>query len=140
MKPSQITHQTHHVSLTSTYSGPVPDPDSLAKYEHIKEGFAERFITMAEKEQSDRNILSSLAIENDRIAINNDRDIEMAKIANYGRGQIFAIIAVVCALAFCAYIFRLGYPTQGAAVAGVIVVGIAAAFLTDNFKTNKSPK
>lgn len=133
MKPSQITHQTHHVSLTSTYSGPVPDPDSLAKYEHIKEGFAERFIAMAEREQYDRNNLNMNILAN-------EKDIEIAKLTNYRRGQTFAIIAVVCALAFCAYIFKLGYPTQGAAVAGVIVVGIAAAFLTDNFKTNKPSK
>lgn len=133
MKPSQITHQTHHVSLTSTYSGPVPDPDSLAKYEHISAGFAERFIAMAEKEQTDRNNMNMTILAN-------DREIAMAKIANYRRGQTFAIIAVVLVLALCAYIFLLGYPTQGAAVAGVIVVGIAVAFLTDNFKTNKPPK
>lgn len=42
-----------NVSVTKSafYSGPVPDPLSLEKYEKIQPGFANRLITMDEKEQ-----------------------------------------------------------------------------------------
>ncbi len=36
------------------YSGPIPDPESLQKYENISPGFANRLLTMAEVEQSSR--------------------------------------------------------------------------------------
>ncbi|GAB6010842.1 DUF2335 domain-containing protein [Viscerimonas tarda] len=36
------------------YSGPIPDPESLAKYETIQSGFAERIMRMAEDEAAHR--------------------------------------------------------------------------------------
>lgn len=38
-----------HVQLQHHYSGPLPHPETLAKYDQIVPGAAERIITMAEK-------------------------------------------------------------------------------------------
>jgi uncharacterized membrane protein len=39
----------------SSFSGPLPPPEALAEYEQISPGFADRIITMAEKEQVHRH-------------------------------------------------------------------------------------
>jgi uncharacterized membrane protein len=50
MKPDKKQISNLSVSHTHAYHGPIPDPDSLARYEQIKPGFAERIICMAEEE------------------------------------------------------------------------------------------
>ena len=40
--------------LEASFSGPLPPPAALAKYEEIQPGAADRIISMAEKEQSHR--------------------------------------------------------------------------------------
>jgi uncharacterized membrane protein len=40
---------------SKSFSGPLPPPESLAEYEQISPGFADRIITMAEKEQVHRH-------------------------------------------------------------------------------------
>lgn len=42
---AEITFQSHH-----QYSGPLPKPEDLAKYEQVIPGAAERIIKMAERE------------------------------------------------------------------------------------------
>jgi uncharacterized membrane protein len=39
----------------TAFSGPLPPPESLAEYEQISPGFADRIVTMAEKEQIHRH-------------------------------------------------------------------------------------
>jgi uncharacterized membrane protein len=39
----------------SFYSGPIPDPDMLAQFEHVLPGSADRLLRMAEKEQDHRH-------------------------------------------------------------------------------------
>lgn len=56
MKPSNTKKQSQSIQVAQQkfYSGPIPDPDSLQKYEDVCPGFAERLMSMAEKEQSER--------------------------------------------------------------------------------------
>lgn len=41
--------KTVKVSEQHVYSGPLPEPEALAKYDQIVPGAAERILTMAEK-------------------------------------------------------------------------------------------
>lgn len=41
-------------SYQSIFTGPIPDPDSLAKYKEISSDLPDRIVTMAEKEQEER--------------------------------------------------------------------------------------
>lgn len=72
----------HHPSVAELTirqeSGPLPPPDTLAQYERISPGFADRIVSMAEKEQVNRH-----GQEGDRWALQ-DRLLT--------RGQIFAFI------------------------------------------------
>lgn len=54
MKPSKSNNPQITIAQGQFYSGPVPDPESLAKYESISPGFADRLLKMAEKEQHER--------------------------------------------------------------------------------------
>lgn len=49
----------HQVSM---HSGPLPDPRTLAEYEQVQPGFAERIVSMAEKQQEHRLILEERVI------------------------------------------------------------------------------
>jgi uncharacterized membrane protein len=40
---------------SKSFSGPLPSPESLAEYEQISPGFADRIVKMAEKEQVHRH-------------------------------------------------------------------------------------
>lgn len=50
------------VSVTKSYSGPLPDPDTLQGFEDIVPGAAERIFTMAEKEQDHRHETDNILI------------------------------------------------------------------------------
>ncbi len=56
-KKGQTEQQNNiiHQSKSLTYSGPIPDPDSLARYNSIVPGSADRIIKMAENEASHRH-------------------------------------------------------------------------------------
>lgn len=63
------------------YSGPIPPPEALARYEEIQPGAADRIIKMAEKQQEHRMSLETKAIGG---------QIDQSK-----RGQIFGFIAIL---------------------------------------------
>lgn len=47
----QVTVEQHHIK---THSGPIPDPGTLAEYDALLPGAAERILRMAEKQQVSR--------------------------------------------------------------------------------------
>lgn len=49
------------------YSGPIPEPSDLQQYENIKIGFAERIMSMAERESSHRQKIDNRIINSERI-------------------------------------------------------------------------
>lgn len=93
MKPAKNKKPNQNkvsISQQQLYSGPVPDPESLAKYEQIFPGFADRLITMAEKEQDSR-------ISSQKSRIETDKKVVETELKNFKRGQVFALIAVLMA-------------------------------------------
>lgn len=63
---------------TSAFSGPLPPPGDLAAYENIAPGFADRIVTMAEKEQVQRH--------------GNEHKLRDLQRRLLSRGQVFAFI------------------------------------------------
>lgn len=53
LKRSVLT-TTSHSETTEYYTGPLPHPDALKKYDEFMPGLAERIVRMAEKEQAYR--------------------------------------------------------------------------------------
>ncbi len=69
LQKKKITHpqnqQQVKTSIVAQYSGPLPPPESLASYDEISPGFANRIIAMAESEMDHRHELEKRALTGD---------------------------------------------------------------------------
>lgn len=110
-----VTRMSHH-------RGPLPHPDSLARYDAIIPDGAERIMRMAELEQQHRH-----AWEDGQQALVEGIAKDETKIA--GRGQLLA--AVLCVLLIVAGVVFMwqGYPKLGASIILTDLVALAAVFL-----------
>ena len=99
------------------YSGPIPPPEALARYEEIQPGAADRILKMAEKQQEHRMALETKAIGG---------QVDQSK-----RGQIFGFIAIFLCIGAAVFFAVVCNMTKFAAtfltVTMVILVGL---FLT----------
>jgi uncharacterized membrane protein len=122
-QPKPNNHQREiTISQQQFYSGPVPDPDSLAKYENISPGFADRLLKMGEKEQQER-------INTQNKIIDTEKELNVRELNNYKRGQIFALLAVMLVVGLCVYAFFLGYSKEARDIAITVIAGIASVFI-----------
>ncbi len=70
---------------TLAFSGPIPHPGLLAKYEELQTGLAERIITMAEEQSKHRREMEARQLDaNIKHLDNHDKSIS--------KGQLFAFI------------------------------------------------
>ena len=106
------------------YSGPIPPPEALARYEEIQPGAADRILKMAEKQQEHRMALETKAIGG---------QVDQSK-----RGQLFGFILVfVCiavAVFFAVYFGMTAFAVTFLCVTMVSVVGL---FVTGNMAVQK---
>lgn len=108
----------------STYSGPIPDPVSLEKYENIKPGFADRIITMAENEAKHRHEIETFMVQ------------KSSRVSTLG--VVFAFISVVI---FGLLIFYALYKGSDVATLGVAIGAIASVagiFIVMRSRKNKN--
>ena len=104
------------ISQSSHYSGPLPLPEDLARYDQIVPGAADRIIKMAENEMSHRH----------------ENDNRLAK--NIVRTTVMSILAAfLCVLIMAGIVFYALYK-DFPGVAGTIAVGSIAAIAGVFFK------
>ena len=118
------------VAEQKTYSGILPPPADLAEYEVIKEGFADRMLAMAEKEQASRHVLQKIALEGE-VKLKTDA------ISYLNRGLLIGLLAVIVVAIVCCYIAYLG----NTLVAGgtlAITVALAGIFVIRNYKKDEN--
>ena len=130
MKPSKSNNPQITIAQGQFYSGPVPDPESLAKYESISPGFADRLLRMAEKEQHER-------ISTHNKIIDTEKELNIIELNNYKRGQIFALISVLLVVGLYVYAFTLGYAKEAKDIAITVIASIAAIFITGRWFSQK---
>lgn len=110
---------------TSSFRGPLPPPDALARYEQISPGFADRIVALAEREAENRQQLER---DNMRIAEND----AIASRLETKRGQNLAfgitIVAFVAAV-ICAY---LRQPWVAGVIAGTTLVSVVSTLMRRN--------
>lgn len=104
------------------FSGPIPDPESLKKYDSIQSGLADRLVKLAEEEQRQRQNLNRMVIENEIV---NQKEVNNL----YGKGQWYALIAITQVLIVCGIAFYLGYPSASRDIAVVVIVALASVFM-----------
>lgn len=79
-------------AIKEEFSGPIPPPDIIEKYERIIPGSADRIITMAEKQAAHRQAMEKKMIESE------SRDGLLGIIFAFllGIGCLIACVVVVC--------------------------------------------
>ena len=104
-----------HAEQRIEYSGPIPHPDLLGKFNEILPDAAERIFTMAEKEQDHRHSIENKVIEGD--------------VKRSYRGLIFGFIIT---LLFCIggiYLVATGRDLSGFAAMCTPLAGLVAVFI-----------
>ena len=103
------------VSLSSTFSGPLPPPEVLIRYNDAVPDGAERIIALAERQAAHRMALESRVV---------DADI---KRSNWGlvAGFVIALVGLVVSY----LLVDRGNATAGVALGAVDLVGLVGAFV-----------
>lgn len=110
VKP-QVLSLVSKLAITQTvtqFSGPLPPPEELAKYEQILPGSAERLIAMVEHQSSHRMKLESFVIERQQTQ------------SSLGQGLGFVI--ALCFLIGSVYTTVEGFPWVGGVLGGTTII------------------
>ncbi len=113
----------------SLYSGPVPDPDTLGKYEAIQPGFAERLLTMAEKEQSNRHFREQADRDQEKYICDHIERQHLRDSKSFNKGQYLAFLSVILVVALCSYCVYRGFASQAQYIAIWVIVSLAGVFV-----------
>jgi uncharacterized membrane protein len=116
------------------YSGPIPDAESLARYERVFEGAAREIFDMAKDEaafqremERERLTHERIRLEHERIALEHEG---VAVLADIKQGYLGTITATIVALAGFGMTCYLGYVTGALAATIVGSVGIGGIVYT----------
>ena len=129
MKPQNSPPHKVSVSQTQLYSGPIPPPEALAKYETIQAGFADRLMKMGEKEQEERLAAQKNFIET-------EKQIGLFELSNFKRGQFFALLSVLSVVGLCA--LYVGDSKSARDIAVTVIIGLASVFIVGRFARKPS--
>ena len=100
-----------HQSMMQSFSGPLPPPEILKKFDEVVPGAAERIIKMAEEQSTHRKDLEKKVIESD--------------IARSKWGQVLGFAIAIAGLATSTLIAIYGSAIAG----GIIGVGTLASLV-----------
>lgn len=116
-------------AIREEFSGPIPHPDIMKKYEDILPGATDRIMAMAERQATHRQELEK------KIVMSESRDGML--------GVVFAfLLGIGCLVAGTIMVFCV--PQSGGAIAGAIVGVTGIGTITSNFirsaKSNSGTK
>lgn len=103
------------IERSSEFSGPLPPPEILEKYNAVIDNGAERIMTMAENQSAHRLQL--------------EKQVVNSQIKQSGRGQWFGFIVGIVGLALATTLAILGYQVVATVFGSTTIVGLAAAFV-----------
>ena len=102
-----------------SFSGPLPHPQILRGYEDIKEGFAERILRMAEKEQDHRFECDDKMID--------------ATISANKRGHWMGLIIAIVFAGIAGVLGFIGQTTVASIIGGLDIVSLVTVFVSNQF-------
>ena len=102
------------VSVTM-HSGPIPDPETLERYNQMIPNGADRIMKMAEDQASHR--------------MNIEKTIIRRQSFQSMLGQIFGLIIGIAGLACGTFLVYSDYPKTGGLIAGATVVSLVSVFV-----------
>jgi uncharacterized membrane protein len=98
-----------------SFSGPVPPPEILEKYNRIVPNAAERILSMAEKQGEHRQFLEKVVIKSDS--------------RNSLLGLIFGLIVGLAGMGCGVFCIINGHQIGGGILGGTTIVGLVSAFI-----------
>jgi len=116
----------HEQRIHKSFSGPLPHPDVLQRFEEVTTGSAERIIKMAEEQSLHRRELERKVIE--------------ADISRSKRGQILGFIIAITGLSVSALIGVYGNPVAGGWMGFGTVAALVGVFMYGNFVKSEELK
>lgn len=126
-KPSSIVSSQSKETLTYS-SGPIPNPETLAKYNQIHPGLAQDIITSFKAEYEQRHQMETLSMKG---------DIEAMRLSHtdVSRGQWLGFVICFLGISGGSTLVYLGHDTAGAVIGTTGLASVAAALLGN--KTTK---
>lgn len=123
MKPQ--TTNSIEISAERHFSGPLPRPEDLEKYDKVVPGAAERIIKMAEEEMRHRH--------------ENDNRLSKGIMRTTIMSIVFAFISVLILSSIVVYSLYKGYSTVAASIAVGSIAAVASVFIffKSSSKSNK---
>lgn len=109
--------------LVESYSGPLPPPEILARYEAISLGAADRIIAMAERQSAHRQELEASVIHGNLTA----------QRVGQRYGLIIGVLGLIAGVALGA----MGKELVGSAIGGGTVVSLVALFITGRLRQER---
>lgn len=120
--PNESAVEIRQTRVVEQYSGPIPPPDTMERYEALVPGAADRILRMAEREAEHGHALQ-------RTTLGADIEARCEALAIERRGQLFALAVVVLSLGATVALALTGHEVPAAAVGGATLVSLATAFL-----------
>lgn len=121
--------QESYLVAQSLYSGPLPHPDVLEKYENVYPGSASKIFQMAEEQAQHRRNMES---ENLRLAA---RDSSRGAVF----GFIIALVGIISGLIVaCLNPSKSVNIISGSAISGVSLIAVVRTFVIGSKKTKES--
>lgn len=108
------------------FRGPLPHPRTLQGYEDVKEGFAERIVAMAEKEQAHRHCCEDKVIKE--------------STSSTRRGQWLGFCIAILFLAATIGLAVAGATVVSGILGGGTLVSLVAIFVTSNRPSRQEDK
>lgn len=103
------------VQESRTHSGPIPDPESLARYDEIIPDGANRIMLMTENQQAHR--------------IEIEKKVASSHVNQSLLGQIFGFVIGLVGIGVGAYLAILGHEVAGTTLIGGTIVSLVSVFV-----------
>ena len=103
------------VRETQTFSGPLPPPEVLKKFDEVVPGAAERIIKMAEEQSAHRKELEKKVIDSD--------------IARSKYGQVLGFCIAIVGLVVLAFVSIFGNAIAGGVIGVSTLVSLVGVFM-----------
>ena len=110
-----VLHSRQSIETATSWTGPIPPPDALERYEAILPGTADRILSMAETQMEHRIQLEKKVVGGD-------------SIRSY-LGIVSALIISLAIIAASIYLISKGYSWEGVSLIGIDLVGLVFVFV-----------
>ena len=127
LPPKSASQQLVSRTVAAHFSGPMPPPDLLGRYEEICPGSADRMLRMAEDEAGHRRKIENAIVD---AQIQNNRH----QFSESRRGQLCALTITIAAIVAGVYTANQGHEIAGSIIGVGGIGGIVTSFILGRHK------